>query len=153
MDMDGLACSAGVCVSSRAGTVSTAGGNLFHAVSTGGVTPDGTGGDAYVRMDGQATGFRGGLYPNGSNKRPAQHEAAGLDLSRQIQPLATDGRVDDQNGRILFISIGMSNTATEFGAFSRLAEQKAELNPKVVLLNGALPNQIAERWSNPEGIA
>lgn len=109
--------------------------------------------DEYIRMDGQATGFKGGLYPNGSNTRPAQHEAAGLDLSRQIQPLNSDGQVDENNGRILFISIGMSNTATEFGAFIRLAEQKAELNPKVILLNGALPNQIAERWSNPEGIA
>ena len=111
------------------------------------------GGNEYVRMDGQATGFTGGLYPNGSSTRPVQHEAAGLNLARQIQPLVTDGRADDQNGRILFISIGMSNTATEFGAFIRLAEQKAELNPKVVLLNGALPNQIAERWSNPDGIA
>lgn len=107
----------------------------------------------YRRMDGRSTGFTGGLYPNGSNSRPARHEAAGLELSRQIQPLTKDGQVDKENGRILVISIGMSNTATEFGAFTRLAQQKVELNPRVVLLNGALPNQVAERWANPKGIA
>jgi hypothetical protein len=107
----------------------------------------------YVRMDGKPTGFSGGLYPNGSNLRPAGHEAAGLELSRQIQPLTVDGQVDEIKGRILFISIGMSNTASEFEAFIRLAHQKTQLNPQLVLINGALPNQIAERWANPEGIA
>jgi len=111
------------------------------------------GGNEYIRMDGKSTGFSGGLYPDGSNNRPVQHEAAGLELSHQIQPLTKEGLRDDINGRILLISIGMSNTATEFGAFMRLAQQKAELNPQLVLLNGALPNQIAERWANPDGIA
>lgn len=107
----------------------------------------------YVRMDGMPTGFSGGLYPNGSNLRPDQHEAAGLELSHQIQPLTVDGQVNENNGRILFISIGMSNTASEFETFIRLAQQQTELNPQLVLINGALPNQIAERWANPEGIA
>ncbi len=106
-----------------------------------------------VRMDGTPTGFEGGLYPDGRNVRPSLHEEAGLNISRQIHPLSKEGRLDEENGRILLISIGMSNTATEFAAFTRLAQQKAEINPRLVLINGALPNQIAERWANPEGIA
>ncbi len=111
------------------------------------------GSNEYIRMDGRSTGYSGGLYPNGSNLRPPQHEAAGLVLSRQIQPLAMDGQVDEEGGRILLISIGMSNTASEFEAFSRLAQRQPAINPQLVLINGALPNQIAERWANPEGIA
>jgi len=107
----------------------------------------------YVRMDGTPTDFSGGLYPNGSNLRPDRHEAAGLELSHQIQPLTVDGQVDENNGRILFISIGMSNTASEFETFIRLAQQLTQLNPQLVLINGALPNQVAERWTSREGIA
>ncbi len=111
------------------------------------------GSNEYIRMDGRSTGYSGGLYPNGSNLRPPQHEAAGLVLSRQIQPLAMDGQVDEEGGRILLISIGMSNTASEFEAFIRLVQRQPAINPQLVLINGALPNQIAERWANPEGIA
>src|SRR5262245_60006233 len=59
-------------------------------------------------------GAIGGLYPSGANVRPAAHTAAGLEIANSITPLDTLGLPDSTNGRIVFISIGMSNTTQEF---------------------------------------
>lgn len=110
------------------------------------------GGAEYIRMDGKPTGFTGGLYADGSNTRPAQHEAAGLALADQIQPLTVDGKLDGEKGKIVFISIGMSNTAIEFEAFNRLAKQNAQFNQQVILFNGALSGLTSEKWIDPQAI-
>jgi hypothetical protein len=73
--------------------------------------------------------FEGGLYDNGSNTVPLDHNESGLQLASQVQPI---------NGKIVFLGIGMSNANQEFGAFV----QQAASNPKVnhqtlVILNGA----------------
>jgi hypothetical protein len=103
----------------------------------------------YIRMDGQATGFSGGLYLNGSNQPPAAHAAAGLDLARSITPLAPDGS-PDPNGKIVMISTGMSNAQMEFGRFVEIANQDNRVNPQLVIINGAIANMTADRWSNPD---
>ena len=48
----------------------------------------------------QYQGFTGGLYPDGKNERPALHEAAGLALAKQVQPLDVDGMPNKQ-GKIV----------------------------------------------------
>ncbi len=111
------------------------------------------GGQEYVRMDGTPTGFRGGLYPDGSNQPPEAHLEAGLRLAGDIQPLDVNGQPDPQKGRILFISLGMSNTGAEFDAFSQLAQQTKGLNPRVLLFNGALSSQTADRWLEADALA
>ncbi|MEW6650039.1 MAG: SGNH/GDSL hydrolase family protein [Chloroflexota bacterium] len=111
------------------------------------------GGQEYVRMDGTRTGFSGGLYPQGSNQPPAAHLEAGLRLADEIQPLDANGQPDPQKGRILFISLGMSNTGAEFDAFTQLAQQTSGLNPRMVLFNGALASQTAERWLEADALA
>jgi hypothetical protein len=107
----------------------------------------------YIRMDGQATGFSGGLYPDGSNTRPPAHEAAGLALTAQIEPLDADGNPDPTNGRIVLMSLGMSNTNSEFGAFMNLAHNDSDINPNLYLLNGALGGQTSDRWLDPNALA
>src|SRR5262249_13155523 len=62
-------------------------------------------------------GVQGGLYPGGSNVRPAAHEAAGVAIANAIGPLDTLGQPDAANGHVVFVSIGMSNCTQEFSAF------------------------------------
>ncbi len=118
-------------------------GGVFESVS---LPLDQLGSREYLRMDGQATGFFGGLYPGGINARPPQHETAGQALAAQIQPLDAEGSLDEQNGRIVLVSIGMSNTNSEFDAFIRLAGDDPRISRKVHLLNGAVGGATAERW-------
>lgn len=86
-------------------------------------------------------GFQGGLYPNGSNYRPVAHNAAGLNIASQIMPLDTAGNVDKANGKIVWLSIGMSNTTMESQAFIPLANSFSQKNPKLILVDGAQGGQ------------
>src|SRR5216117_2404417 len=54
-------------------------------------------------------GVQGGLYAGGSNHRPDAHNAAGVAIANAISPLDTLGNPDPANGRIVLVSIGMSN--------------------------------------------
>ena len=80
--------------------------------------------------------LQGGLYPNGSNSIPAAHQAAGISLASQIQPLDTAGN-PSANGKIVLLSIGLSNTNIESCEFDSLANLDACKNSKVVCVNGA----------------
>jgi hypothetical protein len=92
-------------------------------------------------------GAQGGLYPNGQNMPPADHLAAGLAQAQAVQPLAADGS-PAADGKIGFISVGMSNAALEFTAFMRLANDDLSKNGSVVIVNGAqggwTANKLAE---------
>jgi len=82
-------------------------------------------------------GFPGGLYPDGSNFRPATHNAAGVDIAAQIQPLNGSGIVDTVSGRIVMLSIGMSNAMQEFEYFQAAVNALPNKNPALTVINGA----------------
>ena len=82
-------------------------------------------------------GFQGGLYPNGSNQRPASHNSAGLVIAQSVRPLAGPGTVDETNGKIVWMSVGMSNTTQETQEFLSLMQTYPDKNPKLVLIDGA----------------
>lgn len=106
--------------------------------------------DEYVRLESGPTGFAGGLYPGGSNARPPAHDAAGQAIARQIVPLNGQGRPDPA-GKIVMISVGMSNTSSEFNTFMDLVRNDVDANPSLFLVNGAQGGRTAERWVNPQG--
>src|SRR5436189_4741926 len=81
-------------------------------------------------------GYQGGLYPNGSNYRPAAHNIAGLSLAQNVMPLDTNGNIDVVNGKIVWLSIGMSNTTFESQFFIPMADTLAQKNSKLVLVDG-----------------
>jgi hypothetical protein len=91
---------------------------------------------------GEYRGEKGGLYPEGRNTPPGAHAAAGLKIARGIKPLDADGR-PATNGKIVLLSVGMSNTTQEFSAFQRLARADSALNPRIVLVDGAQGGQTA----------
>jgi hypothetical protein len=95
-------------------------------------------------------GFKGGLYGEGKNERPEEHEAAGVAIAKKIQPLDKDGK-PAADGKIVLLSIGMSNTTGEFQVFMRQARGEKQMNPKVKLVDGAQGSMTAARISDPDG--
>lgn len=101
------------------------------SVTSVGFTPINDLGPGYFR------GFQGGLYPGGSNTRPLIHNINGKTIANNILPLDTAGNIDLVNGKIVLLSIGMSNTALEFMDFMSLVNASSLVNPKLVVVNGA----------------
>lgn len=93
--------------------------------------------------------FAGGLYPDGKNERPAAHEAAGLALAKQVRPLDAQGK-PAADGKIVFLSVGMSNTTQEFSTFKQLADADKEKNPRLVIVDGAQGGMTAARIQDAE---
>lgn len=97
---------------------------------------------------GMYKGEQGGLYPGGANTPPSAHIKAGLALAKKIVPLNGEGR-PDPDGKIVLISIGMSNTTMKFQAFQKLAAEQQDLNPALTLVDGAQGGQVAWVTSKP----
>ncbi len=103
-------------------------------------------------------GEQGGLYPGGTNTIPAAHLAAGAAIAQAIVPLAADGTSDPANGRVVLVSLGMSNTTQEFasrgpGAFKPRSDADPSRNPKVTVVDCARGGQAAKEWLDPDGLA
>jgi hypothetical protein len=78
----------------------------------------------------------GGLYANGSNVRPAGHDASGVSIAQAIQPLDSNGN-PSPTGKEVFISIGESIAQQPFIEFMILANADPSKNPNLVIVNGA----------------
>ncbi|MGI8820587.1 MAG: PKD domain-containing protein [Chthoniobacterales bacterium] len=98
--------------------------------------------------------FQCGLYPRGGNSRPPALEAAALAFAAQIQPLDASGNPNAGSGKIVLLSIGMSNTTQEFAsagssAFKPRADADPSKNPQVVIVDGAQGGEDASAWTDP----
>ena len=91
---------------------------------------------------------QGGLYPGGANSMPAEHLNGGLELARRIEPLDRDGK-PAADGKIVLMSIGMSNTTMEYQTFMKQAALEKGLNPRLTLVDGAQGGQSAVETSDP----
>jgi hypothetical protein len=98
---------------------------------------------------GQYKGEEGGLYPGGGNTPPPKHLAAGVKLAHEIVPLDADGK-PSPDGKIVLLTTGMSNTTMESQAFIKLAAGDRDINPHVLILDGAQGGQTAHVIANPE---
>ncbi len=95
-------------------------------------------------------GFQGGLYPDGRNERPSAHTAAGTALAKKIEPLDKEG-TPGADGKVVLLTIGMSNTNQASSGFLRMAKNETGLNPKLVIINGALGGMVANRIQTLDG--
>ncbi len=95
-------------------------------------------------------GEEGGLYGRGHNIPPRVHrEAAEWQMSR-MQSLDKEGKPAD-DGRIVFVSISMSNATQEFSTFKRLADADPDKSPKLTIVDCAQGGQAMAEWVDPNG--
>ena len=73
-------------------------------------------------------GHRGGLYLNGLNRPPQKYLRKGIEAAKRVRPI---------NGKIVLLSIGMSNASDEFSAFKRSADRDPQKNSSLVVVDGA----------------
>jgi len=105
-------------------------------------------------------GFQGGLYENGGNAVPADHASDGAARVAAVQPLDTSGN-PSATGKVVLLSIGMSNTTQEFCSGSSALPcsswsfmGQAGVDPRVnhttlAIVNGAAGGQSAATWDAP----
>ena len=98
---------------------------------------------------GKYLGETGGLYPDGRNTPPASHAERGQLIARTIRPLDAAGQ-PAADGKIVLLTVGMSNTTQESQAFLRLANADPALNPRLVIVDGAQGAQTAAVTAKPD---
>jgi len=96
--------------------------------------------------DQQYKGQDGGLYGKGRNAPPAAHEAAAMRELHKIRPLDAEG-MPSPNGKIVLLSIGMSNTRMEFSAFKELARNDPNKSAKTIIVNAAIGGMDVVAWA------
>jgi hypothetical protein len=92
-------------------------------------------------------GTEGGLYGNGGNSSPAQHNSDGMAFARSIQPLDANGN-PDPNGKYVLLGVGISTLLYEMQPFVAMASSDAATNPHLVIVNGGEPTANATDFSN-----
>lgn len=93
-------------------------------------------------------GEDGGLYGGGRNGPPDGHRLAAEAESARIQPLNSDGQ-PARDGRIVFISISMSNATQEFARFKRIADADPVKSSKLTIVDCAQGGQAMAEWVGP----
>lgn len=97
---------------------------------------------------GEYQGSQGGLYPGGSNDVPPDHLELGLRLAEQVVPRAADG-TPDADGKVVFISIGVSSTLGQFKGLLSVIEANGGVDDSVLIANTAQVGRALGQWSQP----
>ena len=98
--------------------------------------------------DGFYQGFQGGLY-FGSNDKPIQQVNNLNHAISNILPLNTYGLYDDNNGKIVLLSIGASNPKTEFQSFLNMTDTFSLINPYLTIVNGGQGGKGLQKIIDP----
>ena len=91
-------------------------------------------------------GEDGGLYGGGKNEPPEGHLGAHLRETAKIVPRDASGEPSAE-GKIGFITLGFSNPSIESEDFKRTADNDAQKNPQVVIVNGCIGGRSAVMWA------
>lgn len=89
----------------------------------------------------------GGLYGAGRNTPPPALETAARSELQQIVPRDREGR-PASDGRIVFVSISMSNATQEFSRFQQMAERDPERSRQTIVVDCAQGGQAMAEWTS-----
>ncbi|MDZ4403006.1 hypothetical protein [Prosthecobacter sp.] len=98
-----------------------------------------------MTADDNYEGEDGGLYGKGSNEPPEALQKAAADALAQIKPLDAEGKPSD-SGKIVLVSISMSNATQEFSFFKRIADEDARKSGKLTIVDCAQGGQAMAQW-------
>ncbi|MDQ3623537.1 MAG: hypothetical protein M3463_13780 [Verrucomicrobiota bacterium] len=94
-------------------------------------------------------GEDGGLYGSGANTPPEAHAQAARAQLARIAPLGADGKPSAE-GRIVLVSISMSNATQEFSFFKRVADASPQKSPRLTIVDCAQGGQAMAEWAPRE---
>lgn len=98
--------------------------------------------DRYLDQD-------GGLYGHGSNEPPREHRQAAERELAKIQPLNAAGK-PAADGRIVLVSISMSNATQEFSRFKQIADSDPHKSARLTIVDCAQGGQAMAEWVKPD---
>jgi hypothetical protein len=96
---------------------------------------------------GKYQGFQGGLYPGGKNVPSKAYLKKGLAYAKLVKPRDASGK-PSASGKVVLLSVGMSNTTQEFSEFVREAAA-TKTDSHLVIVDGAQGGQDADIVSDP----
>jgi len=144
-----------VTATSASDTTKSASGTVTIATTPFSATPlvDFVPGQLYLGQ------FSGNLY-NGSNSPPPDHDAVGLTMAGEVQPLDARGN-PSPNGQIVLTSLGMSETqddwcfgmtyCTSSSFMGQAAASNAVNHTSLVIVDGATSGASSATWICAEG--
>jgi len=94
-------------------------------------------------------GEEGGLYGGGRNEPPAAHRQAAREALKRITPLDQQGKAS-KDGKVVFVSLGMSNTGGEFFRFQEEVARDSAKPAHLVLVNCCW-SAGASSWAKDSG--
>jgi hypothetical protein len=95
-------------------------------------------------------GEDGGLYGKGRNGPAEPLRGAANTALKEIRPLDSEGK-PSRDGRVVLVSISMSNATQEFSYFKRIADDDAAKSPSLTIVDCAQGGQAMAEWVDPEG--
>ena len=102
-----------------------------------------------MSADDKYKGEDGGLYGNGRNSPPEAHARSAEAELKRIQPLNANGQ-PAADGRIVFVSISMSNATQEFSRFKQIADTDPAKSAKLTIVDCAQGGQAMAEWVSPD---
>lgn len=94
-------------------------------------------------------GRAGWLYAQG-NQPPEDYLAAATKVAHTIRPLDTNGKPSAE-GKVVFLSCGMSNATQEFSFFVQRIRRANGLSRSMVIVDGAIGGKAAGDWAKNIG--
>ncbi len=91
----------------------------------------------------------GGLYGGGKNEPSPELAARAQQAAAQVRPLDAKGQPAN-DGKMVLLSIGMSNTTQAFSTFKRLADADPRKAAQTILVDGAQGGQTAQIWAHQD---